>query len=294
MIREKPRFSVVIPCYNEARFIERTLQSLKQQTFNGAYEIIIVDNNCTDNTVEIAKKYHVRVVTENHPGVCWARQAGTAAARGEIVVSTDADTTFRKTWLETIDQAFRRKDYIAVAGPCIYSDGPWWGKQYPKFLFGTVNLISYLIGRPFYITATNVAFKKSAWDGYHTTLTQGGDELGLLHDLRRKGKVVFNNANPVYTSGRRLYRGLFYNFFMTFLVYYMLAYYLNRLFGRQVMGTAPKIRVIPHVTNRWGAMYRWTAAILIIGVIHLPGRDTLLEQSYETATTAIRVIWKVV
>lgn len=277
------RFSVVIPCYNEAQFIGRTLTSLRQQQFPGKYEVIVVDNNCTDETVAIAKSYGVRVVREQQPGVCWARQAGTKAARGEIVVSTDADTVQAKEWLANIDASFRRhKDCVAVAGPCAYEDGPWWGKRYPALLFGMVAIAYRLIGRPFYVTATNLAFKKSAWTRYRTSLTQGGDELALLHDLRRKGKVVFDNTNPVYTSGRRLTKGLVYNIFVTLFGYYLIGYYINKLSGRTIIGMAPAYRVLGTSRNRRVFAYRSVLTAFLLVVFHLPGHDTVLQQTYET------------
>lgn len=279
----KPRFSIVIPCYNEARFIAQTLESLQHQSYAGSYEIIIVDNNCTDNTVTIAKSYGVRTVSESRSGVCFARQAGTEAANGEIVISTDADTIYPEAWLQTIDRSFEKyKKCVAITGPCAYRDGPWWGKQYPKLLFGTVSVVSKLIGHPFYVSATNIAFKKSAWTKYHTNLTQGGDELALLHDLKRQGKVVFNNANPAYTSGRRLTKGLMYNLFVTFLTYYLLAYYVNRILGRTVIGTYPAFRITKPAHRRWVPVFGSTLMILAVAFVHLPKRDTLLQQADET------------
>src|ERR1700740_3471780 len=102
-----PRFSVVIPAYNEAEFLGSCLDSLRAQDFRDPYEIIVVDNNSTDATADAARSRGVTVVHEPKPGVCSARQRGTAAARGEIVVSTDADTTFGSDWLSRIDRAFR-------------------------------------------------------------------------------------------------------------------------------------------------------------------------------------------
>ena len=100
---EPCRFSIVIPCYNEADFIASTLESLTAQTFTKNYEIIIVDNNCTDDTVAIARRHGARVVSAQRPGVCSARQAGTKASHGEIIISTDADTIFSPNWLSNID-----------------------------------------------------------------------------------------------------------------------------------------------------------------------------------------------
>src|SRR5512140_592392 len=84
---DRPRYSVVIPAVDEAVDIGRCLSSLAAQDCRNGYEVIVVDNNSTDQTAEIAREHGARVVFESHPGVCWARQRGTEAARGEIVVS---------------------------------------------------------------------------------------------------------------------------------------------------------------------------------------------------------------
>jgi glycosyltransferase involved in cell wall biosynthesis len=237
------RFSVVIPAYNEAGFIGDCLRSLVGQDFGGGYEVIVVDNNSTDDTAAIARSYGVAVVYEEHPGVCRARQRGTQAALGEIVVSSDADTRFDSGWLSRIDEVFTTDaSVVAVAGPCRYVNGPWWGRAYARALFQMVSLTSRATGRVWYVTATNIAFRKSAWTGYDQTATQGGDELDLLRQLRAHGKVTFDSANPTFTSARRLDQGLAYNLVVSCLFYYLLAHSLNRLFGRTVIGTAPAFR----------------------------------------------------
>lgn len=238
-----PRFSIVIPCYNEESYIGDTLKSLQDQTFDDNFEIIVVDNNSTDRSAAIARQHGARVILEVKSGVCWARQAGTEAASGEIIISSDADTIFAPDWLQKIDATFKRnKKYVAVAGPCIYRSGPYWGKVYPKILFGAVNSYTLFFGHPFYATATNIAFKKSVWSGYDVHSPQGGDELGLLHQLKKQGRIAFANDNPVYTSARRLKRGLFYNIFVTFFYYYLMGYYVDRIFKRTVIGSAPAYR----------------------------------------------------
>jgi glycosyltransferase involved in cell wall biosynthesis len=239
----RPRFSVVIPAYNEAEFLGSCLDSLLAQDFAGPCEIIVVDNNSTDATAAVARSRGVTVVHEPNPGVCSARHCGTTAARGEIVVSTDADTTFGRDWLSRIDQAFRDDPgRVAVAGPCRFADPPWWGRVYTAILFAVVSLVARLTGRILYVTATNIAFRKSEWTGYDTEATQGGDELDLLRRLRSRGSVAFVLSNPTFTSSRRLRRGLAYNIVVTCLYYYLLGYALNRLTGRRIVGMAPAFR----------------------------------------------------
>ena len=255
------RFSVVIPCYNEAGYIGEAIRSLQRQDFDGAYEIVVVDNNCTDETAQIARDLGVQVVTETAPGVCNARQAGTVASRGEIVVSADADTTYAPDWLSKIDRGFRsgdggdrdrgrherhggheRDEVVAVVGPCRYKDGPRWGRVFARSLFGAVQAVYRATGRTYYVSATNIAFRRDRWTGYDVHLTQGGDELDLLRRMRHQGRVVYDHTNPTFTSGRRFTRGFFYNVFVCLFVFYLSAYVLNRVTGRRVIGSAPAFR----------------------------------------------------
>jgi Glycosyltransferases involved in cell wall biogenesis len=233
-----------VPAYNESAFLGACLQSLADQDFTGSYEVIVVDNNSTDQTREIARLHGATVVGERQAGVCWARQAGTVVASGEIIVSTDADTTFDKGWLSRIDQTFSASaDCVAVTGPCRFLEAPWWGRLYAWLLFHAVYVISRVTGRVVYVSATNIAFRSSAFTGYDTSATQGGDELGLLRCLRSSGPIAFDLDNPSFTSSRRLRQGLVYNLAVTFLYYYVLGYCLNRLLGRPLIGTAPPFRV---------------------------------------------------
>jgi glycosyltransferase involved in cell wall biosynthesis len=239
----RPRFSIVIPALDEELFIADCLRSIAAQDFPGEVEVIVVDNNCVDRTADIARSLGAVVVTESRPGVCWARQGGTSVANGEIIVSTDADTTFPVSWLSTIDRSFRADGtLVAVAGPCEFVAAPKWGAAYPKVLFGLVHLAKRMTGRVFYVSATNIAFRREAWTGYNTQLTQGGDELDLLRRLQAQGPVAFDRGNASLTSSRRLEEGFLYNVTVTFLYYYVLGYWLNRLFRRPVLGMAPAFR----------------------------------------------------
>jgi glycosyltransferase involved in cell wall biosynthesis len=237
------RFTVVVPALNEADFIGRTLDSLRQQDFAGEVEVIVVDNNSTDGTADIARSHGALVLVEPRSGVCWARQLGTSAARGELVLSTDADTVHPRDWLSRIDAQFRANEgCVAVAGPCRFASAPVWAHLYPRALFGIVHLVFVMTGRVLYATATNIAFLRDAFAGYDTTLTQGGDELGVLRHLRHQGPIVFDRTNVVTTSARRLRRGLVYNLFVTLIFYYLIGYIVNRMASRTILGMAPAFR----------------------------------------------------
>jgi glycosyltransferase involved in cell wall biosynthesis len=262
-----PRVSVVVPAINEAAFIPYCLDALARQDYTGGYEVIVVDNNSTDSTAAIARAHGAVVVCETEPGVCAARQRGTEEALGEIVVSTDADTTVGPQWLSRIIATFdANPTCVSVAGPCQYNGGPWWGWAYPRVLFAIVFAVFRVTGHVFYVTATNLAFRKDAFSGYNVTLTQGGDEVDLLRRLRRRGKVVFLLRNPSLTSPRRINHGLVYNLFVTFGYFYFLGYWLNHLSGRRIIGTAPAMRTEDRpLRARWvGTLGTSAFAVLVV------------------------------
>jgi len=203
--------------------------------------VIVVDNASTDDTAAVAARFGARVVHEASLGVCAARQAGTAAARGAVVVSTDADTVHPPDWLSRLD-ARLGDDVFAVAGPCRYADGPWWAHLVPPLWFAAIGAVHALTGRLVYLTATNVAFRRAGFPGYDTSLTQGGDEVDLLRRLRRCGRVVWNAGNPVLTSSRRLDQGLCHTLLVSFGYHYALNLALGRLLPRRRMGAAPAVR----------------------------------------------------
>ena len=101
-----PELSIVIPAYNEACSIGACLQSLARQKTERSYEVVLVDNNSTDSTVEAGQAaaigLQLRVVREPRQGRGAARRAGFEAALGHIIFSADADTVYPAHWLQTL------------------------------------------------------------------------------------------------------------------------------------------------------------------------------------------------
>jgi glycosyltransferase involved in cell wall biosynthesis len=262
-----PIISVVVPAYNEERFLGACLDSLLSQDFSYGYEIIVVDNNSTDETSKIAISKGVRLITETKRGVCAARNAGTLAAHGEIIVSTDADSTFAPNWLTKIYETFEQdQKVVAVTGPVIFVQAPRWASLGFKILFWGVSQHFYRTGKVKYISACNTAFKKSSWTGYNTNLTQGGDEIDLLKQLEKQGPIVYIN-NPVQTSSRRLHKGFLYNLLVTFLAYYIFDYFVGRKINRSLLGSYEAIRVEKPKVSPLPKMLT-AAALLILGLTY--------------------------
>lgn len=110
---KKPYISVIIPARNEEKYILKTLDSLKKQTFQN-FETILVANACTDNTAKIAKPYCTKVITTKIPGQSNAKNLGATLSKGKLLVFLDADTLITKNALEKISEQFSEKDSIGT------------------------------------------------------------------------------------------------------------------------------------------------------------------------------------
>jgi glycosyltransferase involved in cell wall biosynthesis len=265
---ENPVFSIVIPAYNEEDFLPQCLRSLQAQKFEHPFEVIVVDNNSSDNTAKVAESFGAKVVLETTRGVCAARQAGTELAKATIVISTDADTTYNKNWLSNIHQAFdSHPEAVAIAGSPHFTDAPLWIYTIVWLITTFVRLVYAVTGSTFYVSAANFAFRKSAFDKYNTKLTQGGDEVYLLKQLKKKGKVVPIFNNPVFTSSRRIQRGFLYNIAVTWFMYYFIEYNLSRFTGRTVFGAYPAFRTNKDLVLRKRNLQMGALAFMLIAAL---------------------------
>jgi len=176
---------------------------------------------------------------------------------------------------------------VAGVGPCRYKDGPRWGRVFARSLFGAVQAVYRATGRTYYVSATNIAFRRDRWTGYDVHLTQGGDELDLLRRMRHQGRVVYDHTNPTFTSGRRFTRGFFYNVFVCLFVFYLSAYVLNRVTGRRVIGSAPAFR--GDTRRRPSARLRLTAAGLVatLALFAFQQPRTYLAEKADTAVSYV-------
>lgn len=204
-----PVISVVIPAYNEEKYLPFCLKSLKNQDFGFPYEIIVVDNNSSDKTAEIAKNAGVRVVSEKNLGISSARQKGTEAARATLIAQTDADCIPPKKWLSEIYKSFlTNKNTIAVSGLTHGDDPSLKSKITIKIVNSVVfRIIPFLKGNGVF-RGSNVAFYKRAWKkaGGYDGQVKWLDDVDFGQRLGKIGKIVVNNNTnmDLLMSTRRL------------------------------------------------------------------------------------------
>lgn len=205
-VTPKPLVSVVIPAYNEEKYLPPCLQSLKKQTFKN-FEVIVVNNNSTDNTAEVAKKLNARVVNETKQGMSWARDKGFKEAKCEIIARTDADSIVDEKWIQTIYETFqKRKDLVGITGALLSSY-----KKIPDSVFkGWAYTLSILLGHTFsshiYLIGPNMAVRKSAWKKInpHHDDKRVHEDIDLSCHLSQVGKLAFIPGMKVVLSGRRV------------------------------------------------------------------------------------------
>ncbi len=206
-----PRVSVVIPAFNEAKNIHRTLENLLNQTYQD-FELIVVDNNSTDDTAKIASEYGARVIYEPKKGVTHARQAGFLAAKGEIIISTDADALHPKNWIERIVKILDSDpSLVAVGGIAHLHSGPLSARLAAKYLFYPFLVIDKLLSGGWNLSGFSMAVRKDAFlrtGGFNLKLNIGED-IDLSQKLRKLGKVVVRKDLVSTVSGRRYKNGFF-------------------------------------------------------------------------------------
>ncbi len=215
--------SVVIPAYNEERYLPETLKSL-QKLETKPDEIIVVDGSSTDKTGEVARKMGAKVLRVPHRGIGFARQQGLQIVKSEITAYTDADTTVPIDWLTKIQTTINRPGVVGVFGTFRVPSGWWVYRFWINIIQQVVNQILFWFGVPM-AAGQNMAFKTAAGKavGGFPTEFKIAEDLEMMRRLKTQGKVVFRQDLIVSSSGRRGNEGpqLIWRIFRAFTYYFL-------------------------------------------------------------------------
>lgn len=207
--------SVVIPAYNEEKTLPACLESLCNQETARAFEVIVVDNNSSDATAEVALSYTdrlaIRVLQQPMQGRGAARKMGWDAATGDIIFSTDADATVPSDWLEEFSTILEDNDEIVgVCSSVRIND------------CGRVRNIAFNVFHPLFMRSYKLLFKHHLLCGFSFALKKdayrasegfdernnGQEDVDLSKKIAPLGKTYFCKETPVCFSGRRFQQGL--------------------------------------------------------------------------------------
>lgn len=259
-----PSVSVLIPARNEADAITQTLKGLQQQTYPAKkLEVIVIDDHSTDNTADVVSQFiqeqglnHFRLLTHRDDGAqpTYKKAAityGMQFAKGEIIVTTDADCRVQPGWIEEMVKHY--DDRTGMAAGLITFD-----REFERNVFHKLQTLEFAgvvfagvgaagIGAPLICNGSNLSYRRRAFDevdGFkgHDHIPSGDDDL-LMQNIHKKtdwkiryilDRRTINYTRPVSNLSRFLnqrsrwaskgvhYPGLWISI-MLFLIYFFYA-----------------------------------------------------------------------
>ncbi len=213
IISKEPKISIAVIAWNEEKNILKCLNSLSYQKTNFGIEIIVIDNNSTDNTFKLAEQCGVKVIKESKQGYGFARQAGLTNAQGEILLSADADCIYPPHWANSLagyllshpnySSSYSRFSYFPEKNESRFSLAIYeWAKDF-------MGLIRH-INRPEQ-NAGGASFamrKKWAIEINYPMDGERGEDGRMAYALSKKGKIKYltSNKSRIWTGTRSLQR----------------------------------------------------------------------------------------
>lgn len=160
--------SLIIPVFNEERYLARCLDAVASQT-RSFDEVVAIDNNSTDRSLEVLAQYTqkiptLRVISEPRQGVMWAAKAGFDTATGDLIARIDADTRLEADCAEALECfATAHPEVDAFAGCSYFYDVPL-GSGREQALRNARNSRGTSISPARALFGSNCAIRSSAWD----------------------------------------------------------------------------------------------------------------------------------
>ena len=234
------KFSIVIPTYNRASELRQTLDSLAKLKVSGPWEVIVVDNNSSDDTRHTVQEAvdtfpaTLRYLFEANVGRSSALNTGIRAANGRIIATTDDDVRVEPDWLDQAEQGLEQENCDFVGGkvlPIWTGPRPAWISNYGGRHWSVIALLDYgpkpvEFGNRYPPLGVNLAFRKHAferaglWDSRigrkaGTLLGQEVREWGMrAHEAGLRGMyvpgMVVHHVIPQDRLNKRYFRRWFY------------------------------------------------------------------------------------
>ncbi|WP_421658641.1 glycosyltransferase family 2 protein [Leptothermofonsia sp. ETS-13] len=196
MSQARPIVSVVMPCYNQGKYVDEAVGSVLNQTFQ-SFEIILINDGSTDEeTNQILGNYQKPGVTVLHTenrGPAAARNTGIQYARGQYILPLDADDRIAPTYLE---QAVRILDENPNVG-IVYCEAEFFGEKTGKFDLPGFNFPGILLGNMIFNSSF---YRKADWEkvgGYKNDF-RGWEDYDFWLSLIELGREVVRIPEVLY------------------------------------------------------------------------------------------------
>jgi biofilm PGA synthesis N-glycosyltransferase PgaC len=206
--------SVIIACRNEEKLIPLIIDDIISQEYNPDYfELIIVDDNSTDHSYQIAKGYNniknLIVLKNKGTGKKKGIRTGVEASRGSFIVTTDADCRMNEKWLKTIVSFYQENNRDMLICPVMleYHGGfPDWFQELEFLSLQGITAGTAAEGNPVMCNGANLAFRKEVYERHASDLHEeliSGDDVFLLHNIKREsGKIAWLESENASVTTR--------------------------------------------------------------------------------------------
>jgi len=201
MPSEKHKVSVVLLTKNSAKTVNKSLESIFSQT-RKPDEVVVVDGNSTDGTLDIVKRYPVRLFTEPGLGFGYARNLGVQKAEGDIICFMDSDCYAEPDWIEKTLGHFDDPEIAGVTGPTNLWNTESMVARFLAIVGGRVQMPQ----KEFFMKIAptmNLAIRESVVsevDGFDETLVRCED-TELTYNVTKRYKIVYDPEAVMWFRG---------------------------------------------------------------------------------------------
>lgn len=187
-----PLVSIIIPCYNQALFLEEAVDSVLGSTYPNI-EIIIVDDGSHDHSAKIALKIHeknpekIHVIMQENAGPAIARNVGVKAASGKYILPLDGDDKISKEYIQRAVEVLEKNQEVRV----VYCEAEKFGNQSGNWKLKPFSRKALALDNMIFVSAF---YRKNNWEkcgGYDPRMTWGWEDWEFwINMLKSGGEVV--------------------------------------------------------------------------------------------------------
>ncbi len=183
--------SVVMPCYNDGKYIKEAIDSVKAQTYPFV-ELIIVDDGSDDRELlaslkALAEEDGIRVLYADHGGPAAARNKGIEAAKGRYILPLDSDDKIAPTYIEKAVKAYEEHENVGI----VYCKAELFGERSGPWDLGDFSIGRMLVRGQIFVTSL---FSKADWQavgGFSEELKAGIEDYDFWLSLLELGREVY-------------------------------------------------------------------------------------------------------
>jgi len=131
MTKIKPKVSIIIPAFNEEKYIGDCLNSIFKSDYpSDSFEVILIDNGSSDKTISIAKQYPIHIYIKKDIKVGALRNLGVSHAAGEYIIFIDSDCTVDTDWISIGIKRLEDNSKLVLGGQYLMRENPSWLEKY--------------------------------------------------------------------------------------------------------------------------------------------------------------------